>query len=165
MLRLRAPRERTSLQAPHRPVPPSVAGKRRPGAGRRQAGRSSPAGRPRAPWFQGVTQFSSRGEDGLMMGERTLEQPAGIDVGAALLDEYLELKEKLGPLGKRLDEVRDRLRDLVTEHGHFIDEVRGVVVHVEPRFHREYDADRLTAAFPPLAGCVKPPGGIAPLGA
>ena len=63
-----------------------------------------------------------------MVEERTLEQPAGIDVGAALLDEYLELKEKLGPLEKRLDEVRDRLRDLVTEHGHFIDEVREEVV-------------------------------------
>ena len=51
--------------------------------------------------------------------------------------------------------MRDRLRDLVTEHGHFIDEVRGVSVHVEPRFRKEYDADGLTAAFPRLAGCVK----------
>ena len=98
-----------------------------------------------------------------MVEERTLEQPAGIDVGAALLDEYLDLKEKLGPLEKRLDEVRDRLRDLVTEHGHFIDEVRGVAVHVEPRFRREYDADGLTAAFPRLAGCVKPSVDVAQL--
>ena len=98
-----------------------------------------------------------------MVEERTLEQPAGIDVGAALLDEYLELKEKLGPLEKRLDEVRDRLRDLVTEHGHVIDELRGVAVHVEPRFRREYDADGLTAAFPRLAGCVKPSVDVAQL--
>ena len=90
-----------------------------------------------------------------MLGERILERPAGTDVGAALLDEYLELKEKLAPLEKRLDEVRDRLRDLVTEHGHFIDEVRGVAVHVEPRFRKEYDAERLVAVFPRLAGCVK----------
>ena len=98
-----------------------------------------------------------------MVEERTLEQPAGIDVGAALLDEYLELKEKLGPLEKRLDEVRDRLRDLVTEHGHFIGELRGVSVHVEPRFRKEYDADGLTAAFPRLAGCVKPSVDVAQL--
>jgi len=50
------------------------------------------------------------------------------------MDEYLELKEKLGPLEKRLDEVRDRLRDLVTEQRYFVDELRGVAVHVEPRF-------------------------------
>ena len=30
-----------------------------------------------------------------MVEERTLERPAGIDVGAALLDEYLDLKERL----------------------------------------------------------------------
>src|SRR3990170_1085243 len=163
MLRLPAPRERTSLQAPHRPLPPSVAGKRRGGAGGARPKRWRPAGRPSAPWFQGVTRFSSGRKDRLMMGERTLEQPAGIDVGAALLDEYLELKEKLGPLEKRLDEVRDRLRDLVTEHGHFIDEVRGVVVHVEPRFRKEYDPERLRAAFPRLAGCVKPSVDLAQL--
>ena len=77
-----------------------------------------------------------------MVEERTLERPAGIDVGAALLDEYLELKERLGPLEKRLGEVRDRLRDLVTEQRYFVDELRGVAVHVEPRFRKEYDADR-----------------------
>jgi hypothetical protein len=88
--------------------------------------------------------------------ERTLEQPAGTDVAAALLDEYLELKEKLGPLERRLDEVRDRLRDLVTEQGHFVDELRGVAVHVEPRFRKEYDPERLAEAFPRLAGCIKP---------
>ncbi len=90
-----------------------------------------------------------------MVGERILELPAGTDVGAALLDEYLELKGELGPLEKRLGEVRDQLRDVVTEHGHFVDEVRGVAVHVETRFRKEYDAERLTAAFPRLAGCVK----------
>ncbi len=52
-----------------------------------------------------------------MVEERTLERPAGIDVGTALLDEYMELKGELGPLEKRMREVRDRLRDLVTEHG------------------------------------------------
>ncbi len=90
-----------------------------------------------------------------MLGGRISERPAGTDVGAALLDEYLELKEKLGPLEKRLTEVRDRLRDLVTEQGHFVDEVRGVAVHVEARFRKEYDAGRLVAVFPRLAGCVK----------
>ena len=90
-----------------------------------------------------------------MVEEQILERPAGTDVGAALLDDYLELKEQLGPLEKRLGEVRDRLRDVVTEHGHFVDEVRGVAVHVEPRFRKEYDAERLTAAFPRLAGCIK----------
>src|SRR3989441_11409910 len=64
-----------------------------------------------------------------------------VDTRAALLDEYLELKEKLGPLEKRLEDVRDRLRDLVTEEGHFVDEVRAVIVRVEPRFRKEYDAD------------------------
>ena len=98
-----------------------------------------------------------------MLGERILEQPADTDVGAALLDEYLELKQKLGPLERRLGEVRDRLRDLVTEHGHFVDEVRGVAVHVEPRFRKEYDAERLTAGFPRLAGCIKPSVDVAQL--
>lgn len=43
----------------------------------------------------------------------------------------------------------------MTENGHFVDEVRGVAVHVTPRFRKEYDAERLTAAFPRLAGCIK----------
>ncbi len=90
-----------------------------------------------------------------MLGERILERPAGTDVAAALLDEYLELKEKLYPLEKRLGEVRVQLRDLVTEQGHFVDEVRGVIVRVEPRFRKEYDPERLAAVFPRLAGCVK----------
>ncbi len=98
-----------------------------------------------------------------MVEERILERPAGTDGGAALLDEYLELKGELGPLEKRLTEVRDRLRDLVTEHGHFVDEVRGVAVHVEPRFRKEYDAERLTAAFPRLAVCIKPSVDVAQL--
>ena len=79
------------------------------------------------------------------------------------MDEYLELKEKLGPLEKRLDEVRDRLQDLVTEQGHFVDELRGVAAHVEPRLRREYDADGPTAAFPHLAGSVKPSVDVAQL--
>ena len=90
-----------------------------------------------------------------MVKEQILERPAGMNVGAALLDEYMELKGELGPLEKRMREVRDRLRDLVTEHGHFVDEVRGVAVHVEARFRKEYDAERLVAVFPRLAGCVK----------
>ena len=90
-----------------------------------------------------------------MVKERTLERPTGIDVGAALLDEYMELKGELGPLEKRMREVRDRLRELVTEHGHFVDEARGVAVRVEPRFRKEYDAERLVAVFPRLAGCVR----------
>ncbi len=90
-----------------------------------------------------------------MVEERTLERPAGVDVGAALLDEYMELKGELGPLEKRMREVRDRLRDLVTEHGHFVDEARGVADHVEGRFRKEYDSERLVAVFPRLAGCVK----------
>ncbi len=90
-----------------------------------------------------------------MVEERTLERPTGIDVRVALLDEYMELKGELGPLEKRMREVRDRLRDLVTEHGHFVDETRGVAVRVEARFRKEYDAERLVAVFPRLAGCVK----------
>ena len=54
-----------------------------------------------------------------------------------------------------MGDVRDRLRDLVTEHGHFVDEARGVAVHVEARFRKEYDAERLVAVFPRLAGCVR----------
>ncbi|TMG04268.1 MAG: hypothetical protein E6I03_01610 [Chloroflexi bacterium] len=73
-----------------------------------------------------------------------------------LLQEYLELKEKINPLEKRLSRVRDQLRDLVTEEGHFVDELRGVGVHVEPRFRKEYDADRLALVFPHLAGCLRP---------
>ncbi len=90
-----------------------------------------------------------------MVKEQILERSTGIDVGTALLDEYMELKGELGPLEKRMREVRDRLRDLVTEHGHFVDETRGVAVHVEARFRKEYDAERLVAVFPRLAGCVK----------
>jgi hypothetical protein len=91
------------------------------------------------------------------MQQEVIAKPtAAVDVRAARLAEYLELKGKLSPLEKRLGEVRDRLRDLVTEHGHFVDEVRGVTVRVEPRFRKEYDAERLVAVFPRLTGCVKP---------
>jgi hypothetical protein len=90
------------------------------------------------------------------LSERSELSPAGTDVGGRLLDEYLDLKEQLAPLEKRLELVRDRLRDLVTERGHFVDEARGVIVHVEPRFRKEYDAERLAAAFPRLAVCIKP---------
>jgi hypothetical protein len=90
------------------------------------------------------------------LSERSGALPAGTDVGSRLLEEYLELKEQLGPLEKRLEQVRDRLRDLVTERGHFVDETRGVLVCVEPRFRKEYDAERLAASFPRLTGCIKP---------
>ena len=90
------------------------------------------------------------------LSERSGVPPAGTDVGARLLEEYLDLKEQLGPMEKRLEQVRDRLRDLVTERGHFVDETRGVVVFVEPRFRKEYDAERLAASFPRLTGCIKP---------
>jgi len=78
------------------------------------------------------------------------------DVRAALLEEYLELKEKVNPLEKRLSQVRDQLRDIVTEEGHFVDELRGVAVHVETRFRKEYDPERLALIFPQLAGCIRP---------
>jgi hypothetical protein len=94
------------------------------------------------------------------MREKTSERlgvsAAGTDVGGRLLEEYLELKEQLAPLEKRLELVRDRLRDLVTEQGHFVDEARGVLVCVEPRFRKEYDAERLATSFPRLTGCIKP---------
>jgi hypothetical protein len=78
------------------------------------------------------------------------------DIRAALVEEYLELKERVNPLEKRLSQVRDRLRDIITEEGHFVDEFRGVAVHVEPRFRKEYDPDRLAAAFPQLSACIRP---------
>ena len=78
------------------------------------------------------------------------------DGRAALLEEYLELKERVNPLEKRLSQVRDKLRDLVTEEGHFVDELRGVGVHVEARFRKEYDPDRLAVGFPQLAACIRP---------
>jgi len=78
------------------------------------------------------------------------------DVRARLLEEYLELKERVNPLEKRLSQVRDQLRDIVTEEGHFVDELRGVGVHVEARFRKEYDPDRLALVFPQLAACIRP---------
>src|SRR5438094_10457938 len=78
------------------------------------------------------------------------------DFRAALLEEYLELKERVNPLEKRLSQVRDKLRDLVTEEGHFVDELRGVGVYVEARFRKEYDPDRLAVGFPQLAACIRP---------
>jgi hypothetical protein len=90
------------------------------------------------------------------LSERSEIPSSGTDVGSRLLAEYLELKEQLAPLEKRLEQVRDRLRDLVTERGHFVDETRGVVVSVEPRFRKEYDAERLAASFPRLTGCIQP---------
>jgi hypothetical protein len=91
-----------------------------------------------------------------MQQEAMTKPVAARDIRAALLDEYLDLKDRLRPLEKRLGNVRDRLRDLVTEHGHFVDEVRGVMVRVDPRFRKEYDAERLVAILPRLTGCVKP---------
>ncbi|TMG05122.1 MAG: hypothetical protein E6I09_05410 [Chloroflexi bacterium] len=90
-----------------------------------------------------------------MSPEPTRAARPTIDVRSRLLDEYLDLKERVKPLEKRLEEVRDRLLDLVTEHGHFIDEVRSVSVRIEPRFGKEYDSERLAEAFPRLAGCLK----------
>src|SRR2546426_11976359 len=84
--------------------------------------------------------------------EPTRAASPSIDVRSRLLDESLDLKERVKPLEKRLEEVRDRLLDLVTEHGHFIDEVLSVSVRIEPRFGKEYDSERLAAAFPRLAG-------------
>jgi hypothetical protein len=78
------------------------------------------------------------------------------DVRTALLEEYLDLKEKISPLEKRLIQVRDQLRDIITEEGHFVDELRGVIVRIEVRFRKDYDADKLASAFPRLAGCVRP---------
>ena len=96
------------------------------------------------------------GQDGSqIMGGSVSGPTAETDVAATLLDEYLKLKEELSPLEKRLVGVRDRLRDFVTEHGHFVDEAHGVMVKVEPRFRKEYDAERLLAEFPRLSGCVK----------
>jgi len=91
-----------------------------------------------------------------MVRDATNGRPGGMNVAAALVDEYLDLKEKLEPLEKRLEQVKNLLKDLVTEEGPFVDEVRGVTVYVEPRFHKEYDAERLLATFPRLAECVKP---------
>jgi len=91
-----------------------------------------------------------------------LSQPPG-DTRSGVLDEYLDLKEQLAPLELRLEKVRDRLRDLVTEHGHFVAELRGVIVHVEPRFRKEYDPQRLRASFPRLAACLKPAVDVAQL--
>ena len=96
------------------------------------------------------------GQDGSQIMVGSVSGPtADTDVAATLLDEYLKLKEELSPLEKRLVGVRDRLRDFVTEHGHFVDEAHGVMVKVEPRFRKEYDAERLLAEFPRLSGCVK----------
>jgi hypothetical protein len=90
-----------------------------------------------------------------MQHEAITKPTTGTDVREALLEEYLDLKDRLNPLEKRLVQVRDLLRDLITEHGHFVDEVRGVSVRVEGRFRKDYDAERLVAVFPRLAGCVK----------
>ena len=89
------------------------------------------------------------------MGGTVPHPTAEADVAATMLDEYLKLKEELDPLETRLAVVKDRLRDFVTEHGHFVDEIHGVIVKVEPRFRKEYDAERLLAEFPRLSGCVE----------
>jgi hypothetical protein len=38
-----------------------------------------------------------------------------------------------------------------------------VIVRVEPRFRKEYDPERLRAAFPLLAGCINPSVDVAQL--
>lgn len=91
-----------------------------------------------------------------MVRDATNGRPGGMNATATLVDEYLDLKEKLEPLEKRLEQVKNVLKDLVTEEGPFVDEVRGVTVYLQPRFRKEYDAERLLAAFPRLEGCVKP---------
>lgn len=98
----------------------------------------------------------------MMLDQSNWETPTA-DAREALLDEYLELKAKIAPVEKRLEQVRDRLREIVTEHGHFVDEVRAVMVRVEPRFRKEYDADRLATAFPQLSSCIKPAVDVAQL--
>ncbi len=117
VLGLPAPWEWPPLQAPARPVHPPVAGKRRTRGGGGEAGRLRPGGRPRTSRTQGVTRLSSRREDRVMVEEQTLERPTGVDVGTALLDEYMELKGELGPLEKRRREVRDRLRECPATSG------------------------------------------------
>ena len=91
-----------------------------------------------------------------MVLNATDEQVGGMNLSADLVDQYLDLKEKLDPLQKRLEQVKNLLKDLVTEEGPFVDELRGVTVYLQPRFRKEYDAERLLATFPLLAGCVKP---------
>ena len=89
-----------------------------------------------------------------MVLNATDEQVGGMNLSADLVDQYLDLKEKLDPLQKRLEQVKNLLKDLVTEEGPFVDELRGVTVYLQPRFRKEYDAERLLATFPRLAGCV-----------
>ena len=91
-----------------------------------------------------------------MVLNATDEQVGGMNLSADLVDQYLDLKEKLDPLQKRLEQVKNLLKDLVTEEGPFVDELRGVTVYLQPRFRKEYDAERLLATFPHLAGCVTP---------
>ena len=91
-----------------------------------------------------------------MVLDATNERTGGVNLSPALVDEYLDLKEKLEPLERRLAQVKNLLKDLVTEEGPFVDELRGVTVYLQPRFRKEYDAERLLATFPRLEGCVKP---------
>ncbi len=100
-----------------------------------------------------------------MLQHQTPARSAGTNSRRPCWTSTRKLKEKLGPLEKRLEQVRDRLQDLVTEHGHSVDELRGVMVQVEPRFRKEYDAERLLVAFPRLSACVKPAVDVAQLGA
>src|SRR5437899_11340106 len=65
-----------------------------------------------------------------------------IDVRSRLLDEYLDLKERVKPLETRPEGVRDRLLDLVTETGNFIDAVRFESDCIAPRFGHDYDGER-----------------------
>lgn len=90
------------------------------------------------------------------MLDATNERTGGMNPSAALVDEYLDLKEKLEPLQMRLEQVKNLLKDLVTEEGPFVDEFRSVTVYLQPRFRKEYDPERLLATFPHLAGCVRP---------
>src|SRR3989442_5542996 len=75
--------------------------------------------------------------------EPTRAARPSIDVRSRLLDEYLDLKERVKPLEKRLEEVRDRLLDLVAEHGHLIDEVRSWRVRIQSRLCKAFDTEPL----------------------
>src|SRR2546427_11868943 len=75
--------------------------------------------------------------------EPTRAARPSIDVRSRLLDEYLDLKERVKPLEKRLEEVKDRLLDLVTENRHFFDCGRPMSVRLAPRLGQELRLWRL----------------------
>jgi len=68
-----------------------------------------------------------------MVLDANSERTGAVSAVPALVDEYLDLKEKLEPLEKRLQQVKNLLKDLVTEESLFVDELRGVTVYLQPR--------------------------------